>query len=78
LELDATLSEAHTALAGVREREYAWQEAERILRRAIELDPNNAAAHLKLGIELFCLSKAEAKTALVRFAERWPWIRYPS
>jgi TolB-like protein/Tfp pilus assembly protein PilF len=52
LELDATLSEAHTALAGIREREYAWQEAERILRRAIELDPNNAAAHLKLGIEL--------------------------
>jgi TolB-like protein/DNA-binding winged helix-turn-helix (wHTH) protein/Tfp pilus assembly protein PilF len=52
LELDATLSEAHTALAGVREREYAWQEAERILRRAIELDPNNAAAHLRLGIEL--------------------------
>ncbi len=52
LELDATLSEAHTALAGVREREYAWQEAERIFHRAIELDPNNAAAHLKLGTEL--------------------------
>ena len=52
LELDATLSEAHTALAGVREREYEWQEAERIFRRAIDLDPNNAAAHLELGIEL--------------------------
>jgi TolB-like protein/DNA-binding winged helix-turn-helix (wHTH) protein/Tfp pilus assembly protein PilF len=52
LELDATLSEAHTALAAVREREYAWQEAERIFHRAIELDPNNAAAHLQLGIEL--------------------------
>jgi tetratricopeptide (TPR) repeat protein len=52
LELDAALSEAHTALAGVREREYEWQEAERFLRRAIDLDPNNAAAHLDLGIEL--------------------------
>jgi TolB-like protein/Tfp pilus assembly protein PilF len=52
LELDATLSEAHTALGGVREREYAWEEAERIFHRAIELDPNNTAAHLKLGIEL--------------------------
>jgi tetratricopeptide (TPR) repeat protein len=52
LELDATLSEAHTALGGVREREYAWQEAERSFRRAIELDPNYAAAHLGLGIEL--------------------------
>jgi tetratricopeptide (TPR) repeat protein len=52
LELDSTLSESHTALAAIREREYGWQEAERIFRRAIELDPNNAAAHLKLGIEL--------------------------
>ena len=52
LELDATLSEAHTALAGVRERENEWQDAERMFRRAIELDPNNATAHLKLGIEL--------------------------
>jgi TolB-like protein/DNA-binding winged helix-turn-helix (wHTH) protein/Tfp pilus assembly protein PilF len=55
LQLDATLSEAHAALAAVREREYAWQEAERIFRRAIELDPNNAAAHLKLGIELLLI-----------------------
>jgi TolB-like protein/DNA-binding winged helix-turn-helix (wHTH) protein/Tfp pilus assembly protein PilF len=52
LELDATLSEAHTALGRVREREYAWQEAERSFRRAIELDPNNAEAHLTLGVEL--------------------------
>jgi serine/threonine-protein kinase len=52
LELDATLSEAHTALGRVREREYAWQEAERSFRRAIELDPNNAEAHLTLGSEL--------------------------
>ena len=52
LELDPTLSEAHTALGGVHEREYTWEEAERVLRRAIELDPNNSAAHLTLGIEL--------------------------
>jgi TolB-like protein/DNA-binding winged helix-turn-helix (wHTH) protein/Tfp pilus assembly protein PilF len=52
LELDPALSEAHAALAGVRQREYAWDESDRILRRAIELDPNNPAAHLKLGIEL--------------------------
>jgi tetratricopeptide (TPR) repeat protein len=52
LKLDATLSEGYTALGGVREREYAWPEAERLFRRAIELDANNPAAHLKLGIEL--------------------------
>jgi TolB-like protein/DNA-binding winged helix-turn-helix (wHTH) protein/Tfp pilus assembly protein PilF len=55
LELDATLSEAHTAVAGVRQREYAWQEAERVFRRAIELDPNNTAAHLRLGMQLLLI-----------------------
>ena len=69
LELDATLSEAHTALAGVREREYAWQEAERIFHRAIELDPNNAEAHLKLGIEfLFILGRSEDGLGEIRRA----------
>jgi len=69
LELDATLSEAHTALAGVREREYAWQEAERSFRRAIELDRNNAAAHLGLGIELlFVQSRSEDGLSEIRKA----------
>ena len=69
VQLDATLSEAHTALAAVREREYAWQEANRIFRRAIELDPNNAAAHLKLGIELlFILGRSEDGLGEIRRA----------
>lgn len=49
LELDPMLSEAQSALASVRAREYAWQEAERGFRRAIALNPNNALAHLELG-----------------------------
>ncbi len=49
IELDPMLSEGHTALAMVHAREYAWQEAERTFRRAIELNPNNALAHLELG-----------------------------
>ena len=46
LELDPTLAEAHTALAGV-SSEYDWNfpEAERGFRRAIELNPNYATAH---------------------------------
>lgn len=47
--LDPMLSEGHSAVASIRAREYAWQEAERGFRRALELNPNNALAHLELG-----------------------------
>ena len=50
--LDPMLSEAQSAMASVRAREYAWQEAERGFRRAIELNPNNALAHLALGVSV--------------------------
>ena len=49
VELDPMLSEAQSAMASIRAREYAWQDAERGFRRAIELNPNNALAHLELG-----------------------------
>jgi TolB-like protein/tetratricopeptide (TPR) repeat protein len=52
VELDPMLSEGHSAVASVRAREYAWQEAERGYRRAIELNPNNALAHLELGFSV--------------------------
>ncbi len=52
VELDPMLSEAQSAMASVRAREYAWQEAERGFRRAIELNPNNALAHLELGFSV--------------------------
>jgi Tfp pilus assembly protein PilF len=47
--LDPMLSEAHSAMASIHAREYAWADAERGFRRAIELDPNNALAHLGFG-----------------------------
>ena len=49
VELDPMLSEGQSALASIRAREYAWQDAERGFRRAIELNSNNALAHLELG-----------------------------
>ena len=49
IELDPMLSEGHSAVASIRAREYAWQEAERGFRQAIDLNPNNALAHLELG-----------------------------
>jgi TolB-like protein/tetratricopeptide (TPR) repeat protein len=55
LQIDPLLSEAHSALASMRAREYAWAEAERGFRRAIELNPNNALAHLDLGFPVLIL-----------------------
>jgi TolB-like protein/Tfp pilus assembly protein PilF len=49
LALDPMLSEAHSAMASIRAREYAWQDAEREFRLALNLNPNNALAHLELG-----------------------------
>jgi adenylate cyclase len=49
IELDPMLSEGHSAVASIRARGYAWQEAERGFRRAIDFNPNNALAHLELG-----------------------------
>jgi TolB-like protein/Flp pilus assembly protein TadD len=46
LEIDATLAEAHTALGRVKfSYDWDWTDAERELRRAIELNPNSAIAH---------------------------------
>jgi serine/threonine protein kinase/tetratricopeptide (TPR) repeat protein len=50
LEIDDTLPEAHTSLGLVKEHyEWNWAEAEKEFRRAIELNPNSATAHLWYG-----------------------------
>jgi eukaryotic-like serine/threonine-protein kinase len=46
LQIDAELSEAHAALGYVRHYEWQWAEAEKSLRRAITLNPNNALARI--------------------------------
>jgi TolB-like protein/DNA-binding winged helix-turn-helix (wHTH) protein/Flp pilus assembly protein TadD len=46
LQIDDSLSEAHTSLALITEiYDWDWQTSEREFRRAIELDPNYATAH---------------------------------
>jgi serine/threonine protein kinase/tetratricopeptide (TPR) repeat protein len=45
LELDDTLSDAHTARAMVLANQWKWNDVEKEFRRAIELNPNDATAH---------------------------------
>lgn len=71
LELDETLSEAHTALAYYLGN-YEWNraEAERQYRRAIELNPNYATAHQWLGIDhLAQLKRFDEALAELKIAE---------
>ena len=45
LELDDSLAEAHAARADALTFSYKWREAEKEFKRALELNPNSAAAH---------------------------------
>jgi len=45
LEIDDSLSEAHTSLASIYHNQWNWRGAEREFNRAIELNPNYATAH---------------------------------
>jgi serine/threonine-protein kinase len=65
LELDNTLVEAHTSLAWASFHVWDWAGAEREFKRALELNPGYATAHLWYGQYL---------TALGRFDEAQPEI----
>ena len=57
VELDDTLPEAHAARAIALGNAWKWKEAESEFRRAIELNPNNAAAHYFYAISLLAPEK---------------------
>jgi DNA-binding winged helix-turn-helix (wHTH) protein/TolB-like protein/Flp pilus assembly protein TadD len=74
LELDETLSEAHTSL-GVAKMFYDadWTGAEKELKRALELNPSNADAQLMYGYELMLLGRFdEARPYMERARELDP------
>ena len=61
LELDETLSEAHDALGWVEfAYEWNWNEAERHLKRALEINPANALAHDHYAYYLASLKGSDA------------------
>ena len=68
LELDESLAEAHSALAGIKLIAWDWAAAEREFKRAIELNPNLAGARVMYSLYLSLMGRydqaiAEAKRA---------------
>jgi TolB-like protein len=73
LEFDSTLAEVHTVLALIKESHYDWTNAERIYKRAIELNPGYPTAHQWYGGLLNTLGRFdEAFTEASRAVELDP------
>ncbi len=63
LELDETLAEAHTSLAGTTFHYYDWLTTESELKRAIELNPSYATAHHWYAVVLAALGRLDEAIA---------------
>jgi pentatricopeptide repeat protein len=73
LELDPGLAEAHVLLAGVYQEEWRWSDAEAEYKRALDLKPNDAAAHVGFAHWLLCQGRTqEALTWTARGRELDP------
>lgn len=70
LELDGTLSEAHTSLANAFSNDYDWPGAEKEFRRAIELKPSYATAHEWYSQYLAEMGRLDEALAEAKQAER--------
>ncbi len=66
LELDPELAEAHVLLAEVYQRRWQWSDAEAEYKRALQLKPNDAAAHLGFANWLMCQGRMEEALAWAR------------
>jgi TolB-like protein/Flp pilus assembly protein TadD/tRNA A-37 threonylcarbamoyl transferase component Bud32 len=71
LELDQSLAEAHTSMAGVLEDyDRDWASAEREFKRAIELNPNYATAHHWYALALALMGRGEEAVREIEQARR--------
>jgi TolB-like protein/DNA-binding winged helix-turn-helix (wHTH) protein/Flp pilus assembly protein TadD len=68
LELDPELAEAHARLADIYQQLFRWSDAEAEYKRALELNPNDAATHLGFGLWLACQGRTEEAVAWSRRA----------
>jgi pentatricopeptide repeat protein len=73
LELDPALTEAHVLLADVYQEQWRWSDAEVEYNRALDLNPNDAAAHVGFAHWLLCQGRTqEALTWAARGRELDP------
>jgi tetratricopeptide (TPR) repeat protein len=70
LQIDDTLAEAHTVIAGINLVQKQFDEAGREFRRALELNPNYAVAHLRYGYYLFYALKLDEALVHMRRAQQ--------
>lgn len=73
LEMDPGLAEAHVLLADVYQEQWRWRDAEAEYKRALDLKPNDAAAHIGFAHWLLCQGRTqEALTWTARGRELDP------
>ena len=78
LKIDPMLPEAHVSQALVREAyDWDWQGAESEFKRALELDPNSAAAHQWYGDLLLRLGRMEEARAELKAAQELDPLSLP-
>lgn len=70
LELDDTLSEAHTSLGALRFHQWDWEGAEASFKRAISLNPNSALAWQWYGELLSATARHEEAISAMEQAQR--------
>jgi TolB-like protein len=63
LELDPGLTEAHVLLADVYQEQWRWSDAEAEYNRALDLNPNDAAAHVGFAHWLLCQGRTQEALA---------------
>ncbi|MFC2141937.1 protein kinase [Acidobacteriota bacterium] len=68
LELDNTLAEAHTSLAGIKFLDWDWEGAERGFKQAIELNPGYATAHHMYSWYLIKMARYEEAITEIKLA----------
>jgi tetratricopeptide (TPR) repeat protein len=63
LKLDPDLAEAHVLLADVYQKRWQWSDAEAEYKRALQVKPNDAAAHRGFALWLLCRGQTEEALA---------------
>ncbi len=78
LRIDANLAEAHTSLGHANFHDLKWREAEKSLRRAIELNPSYGTGHFYYANYLVAIGRGEEAIAQARIARELDPLSLPA